>query len=272
MIPIPSLPDNSPRIIMLIGISLIIISSYLVLTHDSKIEDLYEKKNYLSDSLDILEFESDVRLEEMLDKDSFFSKKFSRNRLISTSKDSVQYTLTRTILGDSVSLLQTDSVKKYWEAWNISQNRQQIFMKKIENLDERIKSEADLPILILSLIVLIIGMLHFFYGLNILEKRESNNNQLLLRQNAGLPFTHERCQSCGKNFSSMVSYGTNLDKTNNYSFCKECYSEGDFIEPNISLNEMRIKVEKDLFNLSKRRRKRITKSLEYLERWKKDRY
>lgn len=272
MIPIPSLPDNSPRIIMLIGITLIIISSYLVLTHDSKMESLYDKRDHLSDTLDILEFESTVRLEEMLDKDSFFSKKFSRNRLISVSKDSIDYTLTRTILGDSVSLVQTDSIKKYWEAWKISQDKQRIFLKKITNLNTRIKDEDNASMLTLSLILLALGVIYFSYGLRVLEKREANNNQLILRQNAGMPLVHERCQSCGKKFSSMVSYGTNLDQTINYSFCKECYNEGDFIEPNISLNEMRIKVERDLLDLSRRRKKRITKSLEYLERWKKDRY
>ena len=45
------------------------------------------------------------------------------------------------------------------------------------------------------------------------------------------------CNSCGK---PMVKgdYGTNKDHTENRDYCNECYQNGEFTEPDITLEEM----------------------------------
>ena len=45
------------------------------------------------------------------------------------------------------------------------------------------------------------------------------------------------CNSCGK---PMVKgdYGTNKDNTENKDYCNECYQNGEFTEPDITLEEM----------------------------------
>ena len=46
-----------------------------------------------------------------------------------------------------------------------------------------------------------------------------------------------RCQSCGMPLG-VGFYGTNEDKTHNEEYCKICYENGRFREPNLTLNDM----------------------------------
>lgn len=45
------------------------------------------------------------------------------------------------------------------------------------------------------------------------------------------------CQSCGMPLG-VGFYGTNVDGTTNREYCKLCFLEGKFIEPNLTLEEM----------------------------------
>lgn len=46
-----------------------------------------------------------------------------------------------------------------------------------------------------------------------------------------------RCQSCGIPLD-VGYYGTNEDFTINMEYCKYCYENGNFREPNLTLGEM----------------------------------
>jgi hypothetical protein len=270
MIPLPNLPDNSHKILILVGIASIFASFYLHNTYEQKIDLLIEKNSTFIDSANVLSLEIERRKEELLDKDSVLSLKYNRKRLI--SGDSSNLVFARVIVGDSTSLVYTEEVKTYWESYKDALNRENILYKKIESTNTRIESENDSFFMFFSIYFMIAGALIFFGGIILLERRESQNNILSLRQNAHLPFVHLNCQSCGQRFSAIVKYGTNYENTSNYSFCTECYNEGKFTEPDISFEEMISKVERGILHLSKRRKKRILKSLQNLDRWKRDRY
>ena len=48
-----------------------------------------------------------------------------------------------------------------------------------------------------------------------------------------------RCQSCGMPLSKEFgNLGTNADSTNSDEFCAFCFANGDFINPNQTLEEM----------------------------------
>ena len=53
------------------------------------------------------------------------------------------------------------------------------------------------------------------------------------------------CNSCGK---PMVEkeFGTNIDGSKNHDYCNECYQNGEFTEPNITLEEMITKMLKNV--------------------------
>jgi len=51
---------------------------------------------------------------------------------------------------------------------------------------------------------------------------------------------NKRCQSCGvplkKNFSEA---GTNADGSKSDTYCRFCYEEGDFTQPDINVSDMK---------------------------------
>jgi len=46
------------------------------------------------------------------------------------------------------------------------------------------------------------------------------------------------CQSCAMPLVNTDDYGTNIDGTKNIEYCKYCYQNGHFIEPEITVREM----------------------------------
>ncbi|HVT01685.1 MAG TPA: zinc ribbon domain-containing protein [Patescibacteria group bacterium] len=46
-----------------------------------------------------------------------------------------------------------------------------------------------------------------------------------------------KCQSCGRLLEVGI-YGTNTDESPSSDYCKFCFENGDFLEPNISQEDM----------------------------------
>lgn len=53
------------------------------------------------------------------------------------------------------------------------------------------------------------------------------------------------CNSCGKPIVK-ADCGTNKDGSLNEDYCKECYQNGEFTEPDLTLNEMIIRCSKKM--------------------------
>ncbi len=48
-----------------------------------------------------------------------------------------------------------------------------------------------------------------------------------------------RCQSCGMPLSETFgNLGTNSDSSNNWEYCSFCFQNGEFVNPNQTLEEM----------------------------------
>jgi hypothetical protein len=50
----------------------------------------------------------------------------------------------------------------------------------------------------------------------------------------------EICQSCGLTFTEE-SKGTNRDHTESEDYCSNCFKDGIFVEPSLSLREMEVR-------------------------------
>ena len=79
------------------------------------------------------------------------------------------------------------------------------------------------------------------------------------------------CNSCGK---PMIKddYGTNADGSKNPDYCNECYQNGEFTEPNITLEEMITKNVKKMLEKNPRADETmftgiLIQSLPGLKRW-----
>ena len=53
------------------------------------------------------------------------------------------------------------------------------------------------------------------------------------------------CNSCGRPVYKG-NFGTNEDGSENEDYCKDCFQNGEFTEPDINVNEMIIKVAKQM--------------------------
>ena len=67
-------------------------------------------------------------------------------------------------------------------------------------------------------------------------------------------------------------FGTNIDGSKNHDYCNECYQNGEFTEPNITLEEMITKNVKKMLNKNPRADETmftgvLLQSLPGLKRW-----
>ncbi|MHA1978925.1 MAG: zinc ribbon domain-containing protein [Candidatus Hodarchaeales archaeon] len=69
------------------------------------------------------------------------------------------------------------------------------------------------------------------------------------------------CQSCGLS-NELDEKGTEVDGTLNDDYCDECYEDGKFIEPEITLKEM---IEKTVTYTSKSRNMTMDEAKNYFE-------
>ena len=82
----------------------------------------------------------------------------------------------------------------------------------------------------------------------------------------------ELCQSCGMPLKNPEDYGKEANGEKNQEYCRHCYQEGKFTEPEITLSEM----VKRVTGILKRKgfpEKEVRKAVEFtlpgLKRWKK---
>ncbi|MES2628357.1 MAG: zinc ribbon domain-containing protein [Bacteroidota bacterium] len=79
------------------------------------------------------------------------------------------------------------------------------------------------------------------------------------------------CQSCGMPLKKdPLGGGTNGDGTTSEKFCSHCYREGNFVHPEISVNEMkdRVKGKMTEMGIPKFLTGMFTLNMHKLDRWK----
>ena len=82
----------------------------------------------------------------------------------------------------------------------------------------------------------------------------------------------KRCQSCGMPLKRDPKRGgTNLDGTKNNMYCSYCFENGEFLQPDITLEEMEALIKENLkkIGIPGFIAKLLTRGTSKLERWKK---
>ncbi len=125
-----------------------------------------------------------------------------------------------------------------------------------------------------AFLTLIIGLLVSFLGIAIRQKKEEFEKEIVLRQNIDKPTYSKSCQSCGQIFDSIVIPGSDINGNKNYHFCQECYCNGVFSNPTMTLAQMESKIKSELLlnRQSEKLIKKATNKLRKLDRWKLNRY
>lgn len=82
----------------------------------------------------------------------------------------------------------------------------------------------------------------------------------------------KRCQSCGMPFKKdPKGSGTNSDGTKNNMYCSYCFINGEFLQPDMTLEEMEALVKEKMKEMGMHGfiAKLLTMGTAKLERWKK---
>ncbi len=85
--------------------------------------------------------------------------------------------------------------------------------------------------------------------------------------------SYQNCQSCGMPLKrDPKGGGTNADGTLSTVYCSHCYEKGQFAMPNITMEEMKVRVKGKLkeFGFPGFLTGLFTRNIPSLERWKKD--
>jgi Putative zinc ribbon domain len=83
--------------------------------------------------------------------------------------------------------------------------------------------------------------------------------------------SNKNCQSCGMPLKrDEKGGGTNADGTKSVMYCSHCYQEGQFTQPNLTVEEMkdRVKMKLKEFGFPGFLAGIFTRNIPQLERWK----
>jgi len=120
----------------------------------------------------------------------------------------------------------------------------------------------------------------FFYSVEILcvwgiirwyfESKEEKIHESRLRRKE--IFAADDCQSCYKEFIFEDERGTNSDGSVSNYFCKECYSSGQYTEPELTFDEAQARLKSKLEKLTykPRRVRKALASFKHLSRWERE--
>jgi len=77
------------------------------------------------------------------------------------------------------------------------------------------------------------------------------------------------CQSCGSPLENPEFLGTETDGSRNEEYCLDCYVDGSFIDPSMTMDEMRevIISEMEKMHESSEKIDIVVRNLDTLKRW-----
>ena len=236
----PTIPDKIYKLIIAIGL---IISVFFYLESDkiqiqisNNDDKIFELANNLEDTyLKSSKFEKFV-----LRKSKDISKYYGIENAIEKLNDTAITFTSYIYSNDKNKQRLNDSLVKLWDEYGKKHNELEFkksnFNNKISKLNKlnyrlKTKSENCVTISFIGFIIFLVGMLAWLSD----EAQEDKKKSLSKIEDK----TYSKCQSCGIKFSSVRKYGTNNDGTNSNAFCEDCFQNGEFTEPELTLKQVK---------------------------------
>jgi hypothetical protein len=242
------LPDKLYKICIYIGTGLLIYSGVNLLEKSEKLDEEIikytvgiKKHNIERDHL------KDVSNSIRVQADNL-SKLYSVKNPLTISDSG--YILVKTLKGNKNAVLLSDSItsiikeSKFEASLSAIKTKDEELSEKLYEIDFK-KDNMDEYNKILNIFVFF-GLLFFFGGGIWGFVKELADEELSKRQNINIPTYSNQCQSCGSRFNSIVKYGKEADGNRNYHFCENCYTNGTFTNPELTISEMQSKLLVDL--------------------------
>lgn len=135
--------------------------------------------------------------------------------------------------------------------------------RQVDKEDSQYYLEFVLRVFIILFFLSYLAMVWGFYAWY--NKQQKLKDKEQLREYIDLGWISLICQSCGKRLSKDSLRPKEKNGNYNYLYCCDCYENGGFIEPNITLKQMKKKIGKKY--KSKIRLWWRLLQIDYLKRW-----
>lgn len=266
---IPLLPDKAYKLLIYLGVGLLI---YCWLFGQNQSEQ-YEKKR-IEFNVEIKKLENEQKylnldLKEISKEADVLSRKYSIENPLNVSDSG--YIFNRTLRGSKTEVRISDSIATLLQKYNfkqteISKKNDQLGIKKyeLESLSESISSMNSSLIL-----YVVLGFTFTIVGIISWDFKDEADSKLLMRLNLDKPTFSNLCQSCGKKFNSMIKYGKEKDSSFNYHFCRDCYSDGEFTNQELTKDEIKDKRKNEMIAKGRKKIsiKIVSMQIDNLDRW-----
>ncbi len=271
---IPSIPDNLYKLLVLIG-TVLIIYCFFIKIEPLKSQYEMDKKNVQSvvDSLLAISSKYDEAMDDILRLDEIEIKKIEKldaklpkDNVLSEQRYSNYINQRKQLLmrlDNNMALLKENGTKA-----ELSFKRAKLLIQKLEQDYTELQDKIEI-----FLFVGAIGVILFLIGIVGLISHQKIQDEILNRQLGEKEKFYPHCQSCGKNFSSFVFYGTRVDGTPLKSFCIGCFENGVFTEPNLTFSQLKERAFRSFIrNKNPFMRWDLLRRLKSLDRWNENPY
>lgn len=268
-----SLPDNFYKFFFAAALGCL---GYFLLEtekNDVFLSTKTETYKNLNDELDIKLLELNHQKTLLLKSSELISKRYGVEDPI--YQDDSMYVFNQIVIGGKAEQFVSDSLSNLWTKFKETQFQIDLHKLKVINAEKSLKeanekfdTQKETNNYFFKAFIFLV-----FFGVVGLILQDERNYLNKRQEFLSKETFFSCCQSCGKKFSSMVNKGTNSDGTKNHAFCVSCFDKGEFVEPDLTVEEFLKRSEADIKSgkIKYRRKYAIGKLLE-LERWQKDDY
>lgn len=121
------------------------------------------------------------------------------------------------------------------------------------------------------IILSVLGLIVLSRALAIIIKQQRMQDKLLSIELSNNSLPKENCQSCGRIYSYRLKKGSDVNGDENLDFCRDCFTEGQFTEPELTLKELQKRLKVDHAGPNRRQQAaRLKNYLSKLSRWSGD--
>jgi hypothetical protein len=271
--PLPSIPDNSYKFLLYLGL-LLFGYAFIQGIESNKIYNYQTSllQNTI-DSMTIKNFFQTNERKKLMEKANNLSLIYGVQNPIIDNDSFIVFN--QTIVGDINSKMVSDSLQLIWDYYKSEEFQIDLLNEKIRMNERNLKSELNQyeEVNYFYFTLAFLGIIITYLGYNGMEKLQKLNEKLIEVEIDSKVRKYRHCQSCGKNYSAVRVNGKDKNGNYNPAFCIDCYDDGEFKEPVLTLKEFKLRTETILKQQKGYLLKRRLKiKFEKLERWLTNEY
>lgn len=270
---LPSIPDSTYKVLLYLGLIFIGYSFIQSVDAIKTYNEHVNLSNSVIDSLKVKELYQKREKDKLVEMANDLSKRYNIPNPI-TDKDTVTV-FNITYRGPKEEVMVSDRLQTIWTSFKNGNFEIDLLNEKIKMTKDNLKKEEDDydQVNYFYAALAFLGLLLSLGGYAGMERYQKMQEKLLYLEISQKDTKYKYCQSCGRTFSSVVLHGHNANGEINTAFCTECFDNGKFTEPNLTLEEFKDRIRAIVASKkTNKERQDMQKRFDDLERWKTDLY